>query len=130
MTLVPTRMYFKNGHVKIALGLAKGKQDHDKRETIKRREADRETRAAVRANAVTFRPHRARLPPRRASAVDGFGGALVGLERSMVNWTVSNFEGAALYMKGNRAASRGGSIDLIANFADAQKKPASVVVIR
>ena len=47
MTLVPTRMYFKNGHVKIALGLAKGKQEHDKRETIKKREADRETRAAV-----------------------------------------------------------------------------------
>lgn len=47
LTLVPTRMYFKNGHVKVAIGLAKGKQDHDKRETIKRREADRETRAAV-----------------------------------------------------------------------------------
>ena len=47
MTLVPTRMYFKDGHVKLALGLAKGKQAHDKRETIKRREADRETRAAV-----------------------------------------------------------------------------------
>ena len=47
MTLVPTRMYFKNGYVKIAIGLAKGKQAHDKRETIKRREADRETRAAV-----------------------------------------------------------------------------------
>src|ERR671930_1665610 len=38
MTLVPTRVYFKNGRVKIALGLAKGKQAHDKRETIKRRE--------------------------------------------------------------------------------------------
>jgi SsrA-binding protein len=49
MTLVPTRMYFKNGHVKIALGLAKGKQEHDKRETIRRREVDRETRAAVKA---------------------------------------------------------------------------------
>ena len=47
MTLVPTRMYFSNGHVKIGLGLARGKQAHDKRETIKRREADRETRAAV-----------------------------------------------------------------------------------
>jgi len=47
MTLVPTRMYFKNGYVKIAIGLAKGKQAHDKRETIKRRETDRETRAAV-----------------------------------------------------------------------------------
>ena len=49
MTLVPLRMYFKNGKVKMALGLARGKQMHDKRETIKRREADRETRAAVKA---------------------------------------------------------------------------------
>jgi SsrA-binding protein len=47
MTLVPLRMYFKNGKVKLALGLAKGKQLHDKRETIKRREVERETRAAV-----------------------------------------------------------------------------------
>jgi SsrA-binding protein len=47
MTLVPLRMYLKNGRVKVAISLAKGKQDHDKRETIKRREADRETRAAV-----------------------------------------------------------------------------------
>ena len=47
MTLVPTRMYFKNGHVKVAISLAKGKKAHDKRETIKQREADRETRAAV-----------------------------------------------------------------------------------
>lgn len=47
MTLVATRMYFQNGHVKVAIGLAKGKKAHDKRETIKRREADRETRAAV-----------------------------------------------------------------------------------
>jgi SsrA-binding protein len=47
MTLVPTRMYFQNGHVKVALALAKGKQAHDKRETIKRRETERETRAAV-----------------------------------------------------------------------------------
>jgi SsrA-binding protein len=47
MTLVPTRMYFKNGRVKLAIGLAKGKKTHDKRETIRRREAERETRAAV-----------------------------------------------------------------------------------
>ena len=47
MTLVPTRLYFKNGRVKVAISLAKGKKAHDKRETIKRREADRETRAAV-----------------------------------------------------------------------------------
>ncbi len=47
MTLVPVRMYLKNGRVKVAISLAKGKKDHDKRETIKRRDADRETRAAV-----------------------------------------------------------------------------------
>ena len=51
MTLVPTRMYFSNGHVKVAIGLAKGKKAHDKRETIKRRESDRETRAAVKERA-------------------------------------------------------------------------------
>lgn len=49
MTLVPVRMYFKNGHVKVSISLAKGKQSHDKRETIKRREAERETRAALKA---------------------------------------------------------------------------------
>jgi SsrA-binding protein len=47
MTLVPTRMYFKNGRIKVAISLAKGKQLHDKREAIKKRETDRETRAAV-----------------------------------------------------------------------------------
>src|ERR671915_1692237 len=47
MTLVPVRMYFKNGRVKVALALAKGKQAHDKRDAIKKREVDRETRAAV-----------------------------------------------------------------------------------
>ena len=47
MTLVPTRMYFKNGRVKLAISLAKGKQARDKRETAKRREAERETRAAI-----------------------------------------------------------------------------------
>ena len=47
MTLVPVRMYFKKGRVKVAISLAKGKKAHDKRETIKRREADRETRAAI-----------------------------------------------------------------------------------
>jgi SsrA-binding protein len=47
MTLVPTRMYFKNGRVKVAISLAKGKKEYDKREAIKRREADRETRAAI-----------------------------------------------------------------------------------
>lgn len=49
LTLVPLQMYFKNGRIKVALALAKGKQAHDKRETIRRRETDRETRAAVKA---------------------------------------------------------------------------------
>ena len=50
MTLVPVRMYFKNGRVKVAVSLAKGKKEYDKRETIKRREADRETRAAIKSS--------------------------------------------------------------------------------
>ena len=50
MTLVPVRMYFKNGKVKISVSLAKGKKDYDKRETIKKRDTDRETRAAVKAH--------------------------------------------------------------------------------
>ena len=47
MTLVPVRMYLKDGRVKVAVSLAKGKKEYDKRETIKRREVDRETRAAI-----------------------------------------------------------------------------------
>lgn len=47
LTLVPTRLYFKNGKIKVGLALARGKEAHDKRETMRRREADRETRAAV-----------------------------------------------------------------------------------
>src|SRR6202521_121473 len=50
MTLVPVRLYFKIGRVKVAVSLAKGKKDFDKRETIKRREADRETRAAIKSS--------------------------------------------------------------------------------
>lgn len=48
-TLVPLSLYFKNGRVKVALGLAKGKQAPDKRETIRRREVERETRAAIKS---------------------------------------------------------------------------------
>ena len=46
-TLVPTRMYFKNGKIKIEIALAKGKQTWDKRETERRRTADKEAREAV-----------------------------------------------------------------------------------
>jgi SsrA-binding protein len=47
LTLIPTRMYFKNGRVKVELALARGKQQWDKRETERRRTADREAREAV-----------------------------------------------------------------------------------
>ena len=47
MTLVPLRLYFKNGKAKMAISLAKGKQAHDKRDAIRKKEVDRETRAAV-----------------------------------------------------------------------------------
>jgi len=46
-TLIPTRLYFRHGRVKCELALAKGKQDWDKRETERKREADREARAAI-----------------------------------------------------------------------------------
>jgi SsrA-binding protein len=47
LTLIPTRMYFKNGRVKIELALARGKQHWDKRETERRRTADQEAREAI-----------------------------------------------------------------------------------
>jgi len=47
LTLIPTRMYFKNGRVKLELALAKGKQLWDKRETERRRTADKEAREAM-----------------------------------------------------------------------------------
>jgi SsrA-binding protein len=40
-------MYFKNGKVKVEMALAKGKQHWDKRETEKRKTADREAREAI-----------------------------------------------------------------------------------
>lgn len=47
LTLIPTRIYFKGGRVKVELALAKGKQHWDKRETERRRTADREAREAI-----------------------------------------------------------------------------------
>jgi SsrA-binding protein len=46
-TLIPTRLYFRNGRVKCELAVAKGKQDWDKRATEKKKEADREAKAAI-----------------------------------------------------------------------------------
>ena len=48
MTLIPLQLYFTpRGWAKVELGLARGKQQHDKRETIKRKEQDRELRRAT-----------------------------------------------------------------------------------
>lgn len=46
-TLVPTRLYFKNGKAKVELALAKGKKLYDKREAIAKRDAERRARQAT-----------------------------------------------------------------------------------
>ncbi|MGH9490162.1 MAG: SsrA-binding protein SmpB, partial [Terriglobales bacterium] len=51
LTLVPLRLYFHSGCVKCELALVRGKQLFDKRETERRREADREARAALKRHA-------------------------------------------------------------------------------
>jgi SsrA-binding protein len=52
LTIVPLRLYLKGGRVKLAIALARGKKQYDKRETIRRREAERETRAAVKTRRI------------------------------------------------------------------------------
>ena len=47
MTLVVTRIYWKNGRIKFEIGVAKGKKLYDKREDLKTRAIDRETRAQM-----------------------------------------------------------------------------------
>jgi SsrA-binding protein len=46
-TLVPLRMYFKDGRAKVELGIARGKQLHDKREAQKKADAQKEIRRAM-----------------------------------------------------------------------------------
>jgi len=48
LTIVPLKAYFRRGRVKLEIGLARGKRSHDKREAIKRKDIERETRRAVR----------------------------------------------------------------------------------
>ena len=48
-TLIPLELYFKKGKAKVALALGKGKKLHDKRETERQRDADREMARALRA---------------------------------------------------------------------------------
>lgn len=47
LTLIPLRLYFKNGKVKVELGLAQGKKVYDKRETIAKRDFDREQQRRI-----------------------------------------------------------------------------------
>ena len=46
-TLVPTKLYFKDGRVKVEIGLAKGKTTYDKRETLAKKEAQRDMERAL-----------------------------------------------------------------------------------
>ena len=49
MTLVPLKVYLKNGFAKVLLGIAKGKHDYDKRESIKRREQERDIKRVIKS---------------------------------------------------------------------------------
>src|SRR5437879_482682 len=48
-TLIPLRLYFKNGRAKVELGLARGKKLYDKRETLKRKVAEREVERSLKS---------------------------------------------------------------------------------
>jgi SsrA-binding protein len=48
LTLVPLRLYFKGGKAKVLLGLCRGKQKHDKRESLRKTEARRDIQQAMR----------------------------------------------------------------------------------
>jgi SsrA-binding protein len=51
-TLIPLQMYFKDGKAKVELGVARGKAQYDKRETLKRKQADREMERAMRYRSL------------------------------------------------------------------------------
>jgi SsrA-binding protein len=51
LTLIPLEVYFKDGRAKIAIALARAKKQHDKREDLKRRDAEREMARSVRRRA-------------------------------------------------------------------------------
>jgi SsrA-binding protein len=49
MTLVVTKLYFKDGRVKLEVCVGRGKKQYDKRQTLRQRDADKEARVAIRA---------------------------------------------------------------------------------
>ncbi|MBI5582626.1 MAG: SsrA-binding protein SmpB [Deltaproteobacteria bacterium] len=48
LTMVPLKLYFRNGKVKVELALVKGKKQYDKRETIRKRDEERDMQRAIR----------------------------------------------------------------------------------
>jgi len=58
LTLIPLRMYFKRGRVKVELGLGRGKKLHDKRATIRERDTQREMDQAARSAMRAGGPRR------------------------------------------------------------------------
>ncbi len=48
-SLIPLKIYFKGSHAKVEVGLAKGKKQYEKRESIKKKEADREIERAMKS---------------------------------------------------------------------------------
>lgn len=50
LTCVPTKIYFKSGYIKVEVALGKGKKTHDKRESIKKRDIDKQLRQTVRTS--------------------------------------------------------------------------------
>ena len=55
-TLTPINLHYKNGRIKLEIGLAKGKKQHDKRATIREREWDREQQRLMRNRTGAARP--------------------------------------------------------------------------
>ena len=55
LSLVPTKMYLKNGKIKLEVAVARGKKLHDKREAERSREQNEEARKAIHANQHKFR---------------------------------------------------------------------------
>jgi len=51
LTLVPTKLYFKNGRAKVELAVARGKETRDKRRDIAKREADRQMERALKSRS-------------------------------------------------------------------------------
>jgi len=49
LTLVPLKLYFKNGRAKVELALARGKKVHDKREVLRRKAAQREVERTLKS---------------------------------------------------------------------------------